>query len=266
MHLTKNQLKNIIKEALLLESTKDLEVDVLTYLTAKDNADFFSKNLNISNKIIPTLAHAAIAITGRESSFGDGTRYLATNWGETASSELSDMTGIDFTLKDLGKFMGVERDLPDVGITNYSIGAGQVKYPSAVATLSPDVMQKIGVNSPADLGNDFKSIIIIFAMLAQSYKKAKDIGYSTKSPGTISGATAHENAKKIFISTGNAALDIAIVAHNSGEGKIKNYPQGDNYIPCYGSYCTNGTSGTATYGYIKDIANYLTDKGIKTTE
>ena len=265
MVLTKKQLRNIIKEAFLVENTKDLETDVLTYLTSKDNSDFFSKNLGISKKIIPVLAHVAIAITGRESSFGDGKKYLATNWGETAASELSHVTGVDFTLRDLGNLVGVE-DLPDVGVTNYSVGAGQIKYPSAVETLSPDVMKKIGINSPSDLSDDFKAIITIFAMLAKSYNKAKSLGYSTRSPGSIKGATAHQNAKKIFISTGNAALDISIVAHNSGEGKIKKYPQGRNYIPCYGSYCTNGSSGTATYGYVKDISNYLSNKGITATE
>ena len=266
MKLNRRQLRKIIRENLLLENTKDLEVDVLTYLTAKDNANFFSKILGVSKNIIPVLAHVAIAITGRESSFGDGTKYLATNWGETAAAELSHITGIDFTLKDLGKAINKDLNLPNLGITPYSIGAGQVKFPSAVKTLPPEVMQKIGVDNPSDLSSDFKSIIVIFAMLAQSYKKAKSMGYSSNSPGSIKGATAHENAKKIFKSTGNAALDIAIVAHNSGEGKVKKYPQGENYIPCYGTYCKNGQSGTATYGYVKDMAKYLSDKNIGATE
>lgn len=249
MILTKKQLKNIIKESLLVENTKDLEADVLTYLTSVDNANFFSKNLKINKKMIPVLAHAAIGITGRESSYGENEYYKLTDWAETAVSSLSNATGIEFG-----------------PVRQYSVGAGQIKFSSADKTLSDEVKKKIGIEGPGDLSDDFKTIIAIFAMLCEAYNKAKMTGYSTSSPGSIKGATCHENAKKIFESTGNAALDIAIVAHNAGIGKIKSYPQGANYIPCYGEYCVSGENGTATYGYVRAISRYLKSKSINAKE
>lgn len=249
MIISKKNLIKIIKEELLKEDTRNLEDDVLTYLTSADNSNFFSTNLKIDKKMIPVLAHVAIGITGRESSYGESDYYKSTDWAETAVSSLSNATGIEWG-----------------PVRQYSVGVGQVKFSSANKTLSDEVKKKIGIEGPGDLSNDFKSIIVVFAMICEAYNKAKNLGYNTSSPGSIVGATCHENAKKIFESTGNAALDIAIVAHNAGIGKIKSYPQGTNYIPCYGEYCVTGENGTATYGYVRAISKYLKSKSINAKE
>lgn len=246
MKITKKQLVKIIKESLLLEDTRDLKEDLMDFI--ETHADFLTKDLKISKKALSILAYTAIAVTGRESSFGEGERYKYTDWLETLVSYASDKSGIS-----LGP------------LRQYSVGAGQTRYSTVKKDTSQELRDRVDVDSPYDLQDDLKSMLVVIAILANYYNKAIDEGYSTLVSGSIRGSVSSQSADDRFKSTGNAALDMAIVGYNSGPGKIKDYEKEENYIPCFGSNC-QGESGVSTYSYIASISKFLKGEGVDTRD
>jgi hypothetical protein len=82
-----------------------------------------------------------------------------------------------------------------------SVGYGQVK---------PEKAKEYGM-SINELNSALGALTIVYKIIYDYYVKAKKIGYTTtKSPGNIKG-------------TGNAALDISILAFNAGGSKILRY-------------------------------------------
>ena len=146
-------------------------------------------SLGIDGPTLGMLLPAAFAISGRESSYGQGRRYQWTSWAETLASQY--------------------------GVSDASIGATQVKYGenfgpgSALAGYGAQV----GISGAASLSEYPKAIMATIGMLTKLYQKATSIGY-TAEPGV---------ASKPYKSTGNAALDIALIGYNMGPNKITNY-------------------------------------------
>ena len=245
MKMTRRNL-NFLIENYLNEDTKKLESTLIDFL--QKNSSFLKQELNISKKMLIVLGHTAIAISGRESSYGEGNRYEKTDWAEGLMSSIAYNLGIE-----------------TYGIRQYSIGPTQMKYGTADSEIPDNVKEKIGLTGPGDLRDDLKALLATVAVLASNYNKAKLKGYSTNTADDISASKNHEKANKLFVSTGNAALDMAVTGYNTGSGKIKNYGKGKNYIPCYGPYCS-GNSGVATYGYVATISKYFKSKSINGTE
>lgn len=238
MILSKNQLKKIIIESIVLEDTRQEKTNLIKFV--EENVDFLTKDLKISKKMLKVFCYVAIAISGRESSYGEGSRYKMTDWAETLISQLDWYTGVGRQL---------------------SIGPTQMKYSTASEQLPDSTKQKIGISGPGDLNNTLKALLATVGILAINYNKAKSKGYSSSSPGSIRGSENSKEVNKIFVSTSNAALDMAITAYNAGAGKIITYNKEKNYIPCFGPYCT-GNPGTATYGYVAHVAKFLKNENI----
>lgn len=123
-----------------------------------------------------TILKAALGIIGRESTYGQGTRY---------------------NLYYLPKLFGA--------MFNTSLGPAQMK-PTTASELG--MLDKLKDNILTTKG----SIIAVYRFLIRSYKRAKEMGYSTTSPSV--------NFKN---GTGNAALDISIGSYNIGLYKIFKY-------------------------------------------
>lgn len=130
----------------------------------------------------PLLLKASLGIIGRESDFGDSTRYILLNPIKTAAGLL--------------------------GFTTSS-GFGQIKTSKA---------KELGIDM-FDLNTPEGALSAVYKILKKNYEKAISVGYSKTSPSS--------NFSK---GTGNAALDLAIMAYNSGSGKIMKYcdVQGSN--------------------------------------
>jgi hypothetical protein len=87
-----------------------------------------------------------------------------------------------------------------------SIGYGQIK---------PETAKQYGMKIQ-DLNTALGSLTTIYKILFDNYKKAKQVGFTdSKSVNVVNG-------------TGNAALDMAIVAYNAGATKIAKYCQTSN--------------------------------------
>jgi hypothetical protein len=141
-----------------------------------------------------------------------------------------------------------------------SVGPGQIK---------PEAAEKYGMDVD-DLNTALGSLTTVYNILIDNFKKARQVGFSG-SPSV--------NVKN---GTGNAALDMAIVAYNTGAGKIvkycetsdpkikkdckdagkvingitvKNKPVAD-YIP---NFKTNRWDGVeiSSHGYIQEVANKM---------
>ena len=102
------------------------------------------------------LGHTAIAISGRESSYGEGNRYEKTDWAEGLMSSIAYNLGIE-----------------TYGIRQYSIGPTQIKYGTADSEIPDNVKEKIGLTGPGDLRDDLKALLATVAVLASNYNKAK---------------------------------------------------------------------------------------------
>ena len=128
----------------------------------------------LKNKSDKLLLKTALAIVGRESSFGASNRYKYLN-----------------PLKTLWAKIGGDT----------SVGYGQIK---------PDKAKEYGM-SINELNSALGALTAVYKIISDNYIKAKKMGYTTtKSPGTVKG-------------TGNAALDISILAFNAGGSKILRY-------------------------------------------
>jgi len=183
------------------------------------------------------LVATALAIASRESGFGSGTSYRFdprySNWSQTIASEL--------------------------GVGDPSIGPTQIRFSNvSQSSRLSDYANRIGIRNPRDLSNWTKAILATVGMLANMYEDAKRLNYDTNSPGV--------NDCCSWTSTGNAALDLAIVGYNGGPGKVSNYcGEGEvktrcdtgqislNYIPRYGG----GRGGGNTLLYVTGIASKL---------
>ena len=87
-----------------------------------------------------------------------------------------------------------------------SVGYGQIK---------PETAKQYGMKIQ-DLNTALGSLTTIYKILFDNYKKAKQVGFTdSKSINVVNG-------------TGNAALDMAIVAYNAGTTKIAKYSQTNN--------------------------------------
>jgi|688.fasta_scaffold53096_7 hypothetical protein len=86
-----------------------------------------------------------------------------------------------------------------------SVGYGQIK---------PETAKEYGMNID-DLNTALGSLTTVYNILMNNFKKARQVGYSG-SPSAVKNGT------------GNAALDMAILAYNAGEGKIVKYCETSN--------------------------------------
>jgi hypothetical protein len=127
----------------------------------------------------PLFLKVALGIIGRESSFGSGNRFEYLNPLKTLWSNLGGST---------------------------SVGYGQIK---------PETAQKYGMDT-TDLNTALGSLITIYNILIDNFKKARQVGFNG-SP-----------SMNIKDGTGNSALDMAIVAYNAGKGKIVKYCETSN--------------------------------------
>jgi hypothetical protein len=87
-----------------------------------------------------------------------------------------------------------------------SIGYGQIK---------PETAKQYGINID-DLNTALGSLATVYKILMDNFKKARQVGF---------GGSPSANVKN---GTGNAALDMAIVAYNAGAGKIVKYCETSN--------------------------------------
>lgn len=211
---------------------------------------FLMKSLGIDAQTLSLLTNAAISITGRESDYGYGKRYLATDWLERAASYL--------------------------GAADPSIGPAQMRYGMHFGDKDAqfkDFGAQVGINSPLDMSDYTKSVLGCIALLSSLYKKALKEGYNPSKPGV---------ASVDIVSTGNGALDIAIVAYNAGSSVITSYcgrgevkvkcseieyiPSSirtlsvENYIPNYKTKITSGRILSST-GYLSEVASRMKEMG-----
>ena len=99
-------------------------------------------------------------------------------------------------LKNLWAFVGGQT----------SVGYGQIK---------PETAKEFGINL-SDLNTAIGALKGVYYIVVKNYNKARNVGYN---------AAPASNFKD---GTGNAALDIAIVAFNAGESKIVKYCETSN--------------------------------------
>jgi hypothetical protein len=199
-------------------------------MTVKSRQDAIQRSLGIDGPTLGVLLAASIAISGRESTYGKGIRYQWTNWAEVLLSQ-ADMkdASIGPTQVKYGEHFGKGADLAGYGF-------------------------EAGIVNPSSLKDYSHAITATIGILSKLYVRAKSLGYTTNEPGT---------ASKSFTSTGNAALDIALIGYNMGDGKVTNYcGAGTIKQPCSpGSkdiaknYIPNLSSGDLTsLGYVSEVS------------
>ena len=139
-----------------------------------------------------------------------------------------------------------------------SVGYGQVK---------PETAKQYGMEIE-DLNSILGALTTIYKILSSNYKKAKQNGFTDEKP------------KNVTNSTGNAALDMAILGYNTGAGKIVKYCHTSdpklkrdcklagknvdglkvlnkpeiNYVPNFKTKRWDGVN-ISSHGYIKEVAN-----------
>ena len=288
MLITERRLRNLIKEALneaATEAGADLDVDAddpvptptkantpanqlqstvksfgfqpeiaESVITVKLLQEKIQSSLKIDSKTLCLLLKAALAISGRESSYGKGVRYTFTSWAETLMSQMhnSSMTPVSIIPK-----------LIPAG--DMSIGPTQIKYgmhfgPGAELAAYGS---QVGITDAASLSGYPKAIMATIGVLSNLYQKAIKLGY-TNEPGISS---------KAYKSTGNAALDLAIIGYNMGPTKMTNYCGKEdikkpcapgspdivkNYIPNFSSSPTVVMGNITSFGYIGEVSSELT--------
>jgi hypothetical protein len=120
--------------------------------------------------------------------------------------------GRESTFGDSKRYMilnPIKTAVGSLGLSNTSSGFGQVSTTKA---------KELGIDM-FDLNTPDGALGAVYKILKKNYEKAISAGYSKTSPSS--------NFSK---GTGNAALDISIMAYNSGSGKIMKYcdVQGSN--------------------------------------
>ena len=184
------QIKNPIADFQSKVSSFGLRPEVLQAAIATKIAEAKIKSsLSIDGPTLGMLLIAAVGVSGRESTYGQGKRYQWTSWAENLISQY--------------------------GVKDTSIGPTQIKYGenfgpgSDLSGYGPQV----GITGPSSLAEYPKAIMATIGMLARLYQKAKTLGY-TDEVGV---------ASKPYNSTGSAALDLALIGYNMGSAKITNY-------------------------------------------
>jgi hypothetical protein len=202
-------------------------------IVVKERQDAIQKALGIDGPTLGVMFAAAVAISGRESTYGKGRRYQWTNWAEVLLSQSN--------MKDA------------------SIGPTQVKYGEHFGK-GADLAQygfDAGIVNPSSLNEYPQAITATIGILSKLYSKAKSLGYTTNEPGV---------ASKAFTSTGNAALDIALIGYNMGDSKITNYCGADAIKkPCppgskdiVKNYIPNFVDGDLTsLGYVSEVSKSI---------
>jgi hypothetical protein len=229
-----------------LNLPEQIEKAVVAILRMKE---YFAQAVGVSPKQLGMLLNAAIGITGRESDFGKGRYYKAT----------------DFAEKLVSKFEYLHGGL--IPALDPSIGPAQMRFGKQFGEEGADLKQfgrKFDIITPGDLGDYTKAVIAVCALLAKLYREAQNKSYDTSKPGV---------ARKSFTSTGNAALDISILAYNGGAKYIRYYcgdtgkihtsegcsPSSDNFSPNYiPALTTKKARGTlSSLGYISEVAKNM---------
>lgn len=192
--------------------------------------------MNVLSKYIPgnqnviTMVSVALAIMGRESTWGAGLSVTGADRGWKHSTILQnvgaevakyarkyDMTaGLDALGKGLGWDGQLSKDM------DASVGSLQMKLSNLEQGSLKDVASDIGVEDVIDINDDVKSVVLTAVHVNEMYKKAQNLGYSTNSPG-IGGYNVEKGRQRQFTSTGNAALDLAITGYNAGPEKVTKY-------------------------------------------
>ncbi len=270
MRKQKNQsLLEVMSQFLLNESLsqKDLGGIVAACKNAKKDIEKVGRG-SIPDKEFLQLITASIAIMGRESDFGEGSRYkyhpTRANW---IQEFYNDSDFVQWVAQDATGIM-------PSGHTA-STGPAQFNYGLNVGheAASPEMKQyakKIGITGQRDLGALIKSALMVVGTLAKNYNRAKQLGYSPNEPSVPGGTSAYDFEKwkttrgvTNFTGTGNAALDMALTGYNTGYGRIKDYRKVypelkiPNYLPCIGGGCTPGSSGTSSLGYVMETAKLM---------
>jgi len=259
MLITERQLRKMINHVLLEAITEDsIRASIKSFgfqpeiaesaIAVKLLQEKIQSSLKIDAKTLCLLLKAAIAISGRESSYGKGLRYTYTSWAETLISQLHNSSMTPASI--------IPKLIP---AADTSIGPTQVKYGTnfGPGTELAAYGSQVGITDAASLSEYPKAIMATIGMLAKLYQKAVELGY-TNEPGISS---------KAYKSTGSAALDLAIIGYNMGPTKITNYcGTQDIKKPCapgspdiVKNYMPNlAGSGITSFGYIGEVSTDMT--------
>jgi hypothetical protein len=230
--------KNNNSESYLL--TESLTIGARNGLVGVAAVQEVVKNfLNLPDyETVDLLVATALAISSRESGMATGLSYRFSprfgNLPQTLASRL--------------------------GIADPSIGPTQIRFSNVnQSSKLANYARRFGITNPSSLSDWTKALLATVGMLSNMYEDAKRIRYNTTSSGI--------NDAYEWTSTGNAALDLAIVGYNGGPAKVSNYcgvgvtktrcdGSGQvvlNYIPKYGG----GRSDSNTLLYVSGVANKL---------
>ena len=252
-------LTNVISLQGLLSNAKVYEKVKNAILFVAIRKNTIKNNLKIDDATLALLLFAAIGVTGRESTFEQGTYYsLGSNKIDKAYETLRDTWD---------NIKGSKQSYPGA-----SIGPAQIVYRTNLApgTNLEDFAKLMEIFSDNDITDYNKAVAATIGILSNNYKKAISVGYSTNSPAV--------NPEVSMRSTGNAALDLAILGYNMGPSKITNYcgsekikkvcPPGSpdivkDYFPHYSdsssgrSWMSAGTGTLTSTGYVSEVATYM---------
>ena len=206
-------LSTIVRQAILAEGAdgaEDYQGIQLAQLLSKPRA---LERISYDKEDQAILLAAAIGISGNESLFNKSVTYLTGKGRSVLKS------------RDVQAFMSsVIPSKFEGGDADPSIGPTQIKY----GNVSPSARAAIGIESPQDLIDVYKAILATAIHLSDLYDKAKDLGYSIILPGQNPRSIREDEA---FVSTGNAALDLAIAAYNGRPEKVLNRFCFDKRLP-----------------------------------
>lgn len=241
------------------------------------------KELGVGKDIYSLLALATMGIQGRETKFGTAKSYYASEIPEVGMSlftnTVTDFFRDNFGVEDVIKT--VTSTIDDIDPTgtfptktgqrlDTSIGSTQIVFGKNFGKKGhlQNFGKKIGIDNPLDLTNAWKSVLGAMAILRDVYRDAGVMGYDESKSGV-------NDSINNLQSTGNARLDIAIMAYNTGAGRIfqkgmgycgtgdkkevcKSKDQEDrvqNYLP---NYITKTKKGSITsIGYVEEVSKYI---------
>jgi Tat protein secretion system quality control protein TatD with DNase activity len=206
----------------------------LTILKIEEDRDFIRLKLGMDNdKIFDIIFAAAIAISGKESSYAKGESYV-------------------------GKFSKgkIEKLASDLLGRDTSLGPTQIRFSNLKNIKNKkakDTLKSYGINNPNALMDYANALISTMAILYQYYKKAIKFGYDPNASGFAT--------RSAFKSTGNAALDISLTAYNANGPKWINYYCGEGKKK---TRCKTGTDCCDPKGQNKNYIPYVGKQGDNT--